>query len=135
MPIYKYRMAQSRFQSSFDEFLAVVENEEGVNVMMDIKSILNGIFLNPNESDITSSNHPFQRYGPGVSLEMRRERIWEDIEDVTDSNVESALHMMLDMSDTALFDAFTNVLSRFRIYAICSLPGGSDSDDSDSDSE
>lgn len=129
-------MAQIRFQSSMEEFLAVVEDEEGVNVMMDIKYILNNIFRVPSDLDVLSSVHPFQRYGPGVSLEMRRERIWEDIEDVTDSSVESALHMMLDVSDTALFNAFTNVLSRFRIFAITQLPSASDIDsDTSTDSD
>jgi len=112
--------------------LSLVEEEEGVNVKMDVKYLLQRIFHVPNEMDITSSNHPFQRYGPGTTLEVRRDRIWEDIGDVHDDHVQSAFHMMLDVSDTELFDAFTDVLIRFRIYAISQLPG-SDVSDTDSD--
>lgn len=132
MSIYKYRMTESRFQSSFEDLLLMVEQEEGVNAKMDVKYLLQNIFRVPNDLDMTSSNHPFQRYGPGTTLDVRRDRIWEDIGDIYDDRVQSAFHMMLDISDTELFDAFTTVLSRFRIFAISRLPG-SDVSDTDSD--
>ena len=46
---------------------------------------------------------------------------------VTATSSKMIYTLMLDVSDSTLFDAFTNVLSRFRVYAICSLPSTSDS--------